>query len=651
MIAGVFIRNFKSYENNNFIPFLTSSSDRMTIFAGDNGAGKSAILESMNCLMNNLDSKEWAVTIGQKKDRVSIFPVFLIKRDEWDPDGSNIPQLSRISYYFWEYDFSDSSNNDTTKKFLAYRSQLKTWYNPEEYYLISIGKDYDGNILLTTTFHNKIANSTKKDGVSKDKINTIFKKIIERYKYIYLPVENKISDALSLQANELQGMMDKSVADEIRTLLSKKDQIHIQQGSKKVSVIDLINNKLDSYIEELNKKIPNGYKFEYRGAIKRQIKPSDILDAIFAKYFSLRPLSKNSKHIRNLSSGEQRIALIDIATTLLSTSEKTNKEVILAIDEPEVSLESAHRFEQFSTLIDLSENFKRQIFLTTHWYGLILRPMKAGLHYIVKDDDSTKIQAFPLINIQESRRSFPNSIEIRSYFDLMASMLTLLKKREYNWIFCEGSEDYLYLNAYLKNSIPNLFILPFNGCGNIKKIFDFLHVPFSDKQENKEIKGKVLCLIDNDTKNIIRYEGYNASLYKNKLGFFRLLIDNDSSDIITVANTNAINTEMEDLLEPSLFYQSIVKIADEDSDLADYLSNYELDESKKFTNLSASLSFLRPKNVKGYESCHAFYQYLTTNSMKSKISENYTKDISKIHIRDEDVWLKKIVNFFVTKEA
>ncbi|EPL8474442.1 hypothetical protein QDZ86_002282, partial [Pluralibacter gergoviae] len=62
----------------------------------------------------------------------------------------------------------------------------------------------------------------------------------------------------------------------------------------------------------------------------------------------------------------------------------------------------------------------------------------------------------------------------------MASMLTLLKKKEYNWIFCEGSEDYLYLKSYLKKSIPNLFILPFNGCGNIKKIYDFLRVPFSD---------------------------------------------------------------------------------------------------------------------------------------------------------------------------
>jgi predicted ATPase len=70
----------------------------MTIFAGDNGAGKSAILESINCLMNNIDSKEWAYSIGQKKDRVNIFPLFLIKKDEWSTD--DIQQMERFLIIF-----------------------------------------------------------------------------------------------------------------------------------------------------------------------------------------------------------------------------------------------------------------------------------------------------------------------------------------------------------------------------------------------------------------------------------------------------------------------------------------------------------------------------------------------------------------------
>lgn len=638
----------------NFIPFITSQNDRMSIFAGDNGAGKSTILESIHCLMNNVDSKEWAYTVGQKKDSAHIFPLFLIRKENWESDD---PQMARISHYFWEHHFNEMPANEVTKNFIKYRDKLKKWYSTNEYYLIAIGKDYEGNVLLTTTFHNKISNATKKDGVSKDKIISIFKRILDRYRYIYLPVENKISDVLSLQAQEMQGMMDKTVSDEIKQLLSSKDHslsskevTSLKPGRPrkkplKYSVIDLINQKLESYIESLNNKIPEGYKFEYKGAIKRAIKPTDILDSIFIKYFSLRPLSKNSKSINNLSSGEQRLALIDIATTLLSTQEEKEKEVILAIDEPEVSLESAHRFEQFCSLIELSERYGRQIFVTTHWYGLVLRPIEGSLHYICKDEN-LKIESFPLNNLQENRRSFPNSIEIRSYFDLMASMLTLLKKKSYNWLFCEGTEDYQYLRCYLENKIENLYILPFNGCGNIKKIYDFLHVPFSDPQENKEIKGKVMCLIDTDDKNVIRIEGYKKSNYRNKLGFFRLSLNNDESSLISVASTVGINTEIEDLLDPEIFWNVLQTIKVDDEVLNNYIKLYKLDTSVDFVNLSSGITFLKPNSMEGYEKKEEFYQYLTSQRMKSLISSIYVKDVSNLSVRRCDKWLIDIIEFF-----
>lgn len=662
MIVGLFVRNFKIYKNMNFISFLTSENDKMSIFAGDNGAGKSTILESIHCLMNNVDSKEWAFTVGQKKDSAHIFPLFLIKKESWDDDDQ---QMARISHYFWEHHFNEMPANEVTRNFIKYRDKLKGWYSPQDYYLIAIGKDYEGNILLTTTFHNKITNATKKDGVSKEKIINIFKRIIDRYRYIYLPVENKISDVLSLQAHEMQGMMDKTVSDEIKQLLSSKDhslpskEITLPKTAGrprkkplKYSVIDLINQKLEAYIDSLNKKIPEGYKFEYKGAIKRPIKPIDILDSIFLKYFTLRPLSKNSKSIHNLSSGEQRLALIDIATTLLSTKEEKEKEVILAIDEPEVSLESAHRFEQFCSLIDLSERFGRQIFITTHWYGLVLRPIEGTLHFISKDESvNVKIESFPLNNLQENRRKFPNSIEIRSYFDLMASMLTLLKKKDYNWIFCEGTEDYLYLSSYLSNKISNLYILPFNGCGNIKKIYDFLHVPFSDNQENKEIKGKVMCLIDTDDKNVIRIDGYKKSNYKNKLGFYRLSLNDENSDLISIASTVGINTEIEDLLDPRVFWDVLQKIKTDDETLSNYLSHYNINAEANFVNMSGGMAFLKPISMEGYEKSKDFHEYLTSQRMKSLIADLYVKETNNLSIRKCDKWLRDIIDFFNREEG
>ncbi|WP_373925295.1 AAA family ATPase [Vibrio fluvialis] len=79
MIAGLFLRNYKCYSNINFIPFNYEMRENLNVFIGENGIGKSSILESLNCLMNEVELKLWDTTLGQRKDRTFICPVFLIK--------------------------------------------------------------------------------------------------------------------------------------------------------------------------------------------------------------------------------------------------------------------------------------------------------------------------------------------------------------------------------------------------------------------------------------------------------------------------------------------------------------------------------------------------------------------------------------------
>ncbi|WP_029837051.1 AAA family ATPase, partial [Vibrio parahaemolyticus] len=113
-------------------------------------------------------------------------------------------------------------------------------------------------------------------------------------------------------------------------------------------------------------------------------------------------LTKDGKHINSLSSGQQRLALMDVAMTLLSTNQM-NKQVILAIDEPENSLDSAHRFSQFSRLTELSEKYDHQLLLTTHWYGLLLRPSEGRLHFVSENgDNAPKLNSYPLANLYDN---------------------------------------------------------------------------------------------------------------------------------------------------------------------------------------------------------------------------------------------------------
>jgi len=249
MIIGLFLRNYKCYENLNFIGFSDDNGDLLNVFAGPNGVGKSSILESMHCLFNGVDPKTWSMTIGKKQDRTLVAPLFLVKKDL---SISNSEYIEAISNAFWGYDFSTVHKGEYEKEFSEFRERLKYKVNIDDYWLLSAGKDSTGSIRLSP-FHTQVMNKTKRDGVSLDRVKKIYSNLIDRYRYVYIPVENRVSDVLALQASEMQGLMDKAVVDEIKLLLDKKE--HQPGFGKKKSILDLVNDSLEKYIGAINDKI------------------------------------------------------------------------------------------------------------------------------------------------------------------------------------------------------------------------------------------------------------------------------------------------------------------------------------------------------------------------------------------------------------
>lgn len=646
MIVGLFIRNYKCYGKLNFIPLAKNSSETLNVLIGDNGVGKSSLLEALNCILNEVDHRTWETTVGEKRDRTYIGPVFLVPK-------SRVPicqKMSAISDVFWNDSFSASSQSEAVSTFVTWRDELKRSVNFEEYYLICVGKDSLGAVLMSSTFHNKIFNQTKRLGVSKQYVAELFKRMTSLYSYIYIPVENRVSDVLSLQAREMQGLMDKSIAEEIRGILSVKEYKASGLG-RKMSVVDLINSKLDDYIASMNGRMSSGYQFTVKSTNKKTVKPNDILHIILSEYFNIRPLTKDGKSIKSLSSGQQRLALIDVAYTLLSVDTEKSRYVVLAIDEPESSLEAANRFKQFSRLVEIGEKKGHQVLLTTHWYGLLLRPSSGRLTFVREQKDAPEVQGFSMKNLYDQRRSFPDSIEMKSYFDLMASLLSLIKQDAFNWIICEGYEDAEYLNFYLRNKLKDVYILPFNGCGNVKKLFNFLAVPFSDKHELKQIKGRVLCLIDTDEKNLIHMPGYSAGNYRHKLRFDRLSLnreescENDSARLISVADVNATNTCIEDVLDSRLMWSAFCAVADSYPEIEELLPDFSYNEEAVYSDVTKRLCFLKPETIEGYKNIEKMKSVIMRDDVKRALSNEYVKlDVSTSR---ELPWVDEIVKYFL----
>ena len=157
-------------------------------------------------------------------------------------------------------------------------------------------------------------------------------------------------------------------------------------------------------------------------------------------------------------------------------------------------------------LEELSTLYNQQIILTTHWYGFLPITQQGNMQHIninTEDKDNINISTFNFYNYLEERKYYPDIIELKSMFDLAASILTYMRNNsDVNWIICEGITDKIYLEQILNEEI-NVNILPVGGCGNVVKLFQLLCLSMIEKTDISIIQSKALFLIDTDSQNIL----------------------------------------------------------------------------------------------------------------------------------------------------
>ena len=83
MIIGLFLRAIKTYRQMHFIPVAFNNQNKMINYIGDNGVGKSSILEGLDSFFNK---KEYNVNIDyrteHREERIPFFvPIFLIEKE------------------------------------------------------------------------------------------------------------------------------------------------------------------------------------------------------------------------------------------------------------------------------------------------------------------------------------------------------------------------------------------------------------------------------------------------------------------------------------------------------------------------------------------------------------------------------------------
>lgn len=652
IITGVFLRHYKVYQGLYFIPISNDYKNQYSIFVGNNAVGKSSIMEGLNTFFN---AGAWNKNKVGKRDEAFIAPLFLFEKGKLNSllDNQNAKDFIQfLSEYFWNAneDINPNLKSEEFKTFFQYRDELRYRYKKEEYYLFLLGITYDDkNSVSFITFMQDIIKKIPEQ-LKEYNYNELIDIVKDIYSYIYIPVETTTSSILKIENREMQELMSTDILEQIDSILNQKKFEHGRR--KNISVIDFLNISLNEYMDSINEiisEIDDSYAYNVEQGFKKNLTSTDVRKKILEAYFSIRTLKKDKKEINELSSGEQRIALIDVATAfLIGNKQVKNKKIILAIDEPENSLHISKSFNQFERLQKLSN--ENQLLLTTHWYGSLPVTDTGNVQYIErKDGKRIKINSYDLNNYFEKRGSLPEDIIIKSYFELTSSILSSMRADSTNWIICEGSDDKLYLECYLKD-IKNLKIFAVGGCGNVVKLYQYLFAPFGEKDEIKALNSKVLCLIDTD--DVLKTINMPCEV-RDKLRIARMQYDRKQNIELQRLNPTGLftPTEMEDCLNPELLYTALIQSINQygNSNQRDALAHLSFNTGMKASFIKGEeQSIIKPIDIKGYQQKKLIYEFIEDYRNKYLLAQQYIKEAQKKENEDIEIpqLFKLIRDFF-----
>lgn len=631
MILGVFLRSFKTYKGINYIPL--SNGQKFVGIVGDNGIGKSSILEALDCVFNQ---KRWNVNITSRRSGLGttkpyILPIFYINEDTFE--GEELTLARKISdrvKSFIETDFATANR----PHFNSFKEHLGTQRFEVNKLLLPLGINHNHKIDLGTftsedflshVFDRTISTFIDINSNETDLLDKILKTITTKINYIYIPKDIDTDTFMKLERAEIQILMGEQLNDIITNNFNETQLYNLNTG---------LRDFLDSLSGEL---VDYSYRTPHTSR-QQNLKRADINNLIIQSFFNIRKLHKSTTtgdwlELELLSSGEKQKAIIDVADRFLNMHEENGKNLIIAIDEPEASLHMSACFDQFNSLYKISEKCKQLLF-TTHWYGFFPIIENGFVNVITKNDtqhffDQIQLERY----IEEIRQQTANSwgrlpydIRLKRINDFVQSiMASLMLDEPYNWLFCEGSSEKIYLEYYFKDLVETkkLRIMPMGGTPGIKRLYK--NIIGSIEEFKNEIKGKVFMLIDTD-EQLVEFET-NDSL-ENYISCKRMINAEQTTNLIKLtSNPKSPKTEIEDVLNSKIAHKTLLHF----KEIYPEKLNFIIDDMNCFENTAYYDLNLGPRD---YQKLIEFYDF---ENIKFEFAKKY------IELVEDDNTIPKII--------
>lgn len=655
MIVGAFIRYIKTYQGMNYVPL--TDSDQFCGIVGNNGVGKSSILEALDCFFND---KTWNLNNNVKKHGLSkvdplIVPVFMLKKEEIATKFHIIAQALTDAVYQISSRDVNSSQAKTISNFTKHRDKLST-YVPEidDYFLLPLGDSFQDAVAKPVSvgyLNNKVLVSCIQEQAQalsvtiaedatqfeQEELDNLFKdlrgEIKSKLEYIYIPREIDPEVFTKLETDEIQVLMGEKLTDILSRLVPERK-------------VQEINSSLKEFIDSVGDELVD-YAYRNPGLGQKNFKRQDLYELIIQAFFSIRKLHRKQGEswleINQLSSGEKQKAIIDVAHGFLTHHRSHGKNLIIGIDEPESSLHMSSCYDQFDALYDISR-ISRQLIFTTHWYGFLPTAESGCASIITKEEQEHRFDIINLTSykeevkqmVRQSQGKLPFDIKLKSTTDFVQSVISsTLSETPFNWLICEGSSEKVYLNHYLKDLVKNkrLRIVPVGGAAEISRLYAHFVTAYEDFKG--QFKGKIVLLSDTD-EELVTFETKNQThliskrMVLNSAGTV-VLIDNEK-------NPKSPATEIEDVLDGRAFVKTFLESHSDEEPIIEAISDKENDTSGK---VSRHLLNLRPTET---DHLKEFFDRQGANH-KFKFAQNYVKTLEQGEYKTPD-WIEELISYF-----
>ena len=674
MILGIIIRNFKGYDTATYIP--VSNGEQFCGLVGRNGIGKSSVLEALDFFFNN---KPFQTNIhSHLNDAKSqyVVPLFLIEKEAFSTfieEETLRNCMNEFSDCIWNLQATENIQSptynthylDVLKSISLNISAIHPTISRDTHWILPIGEHADKStsigvfkdaIFLEAFDRSQHENSQM--GKSKTKtlkqltaaISEMKDEVKRLFQFIYIPKDVEAERLVQFEAEEIQALLGENLEKIIEDAIPKE-------------LILTISSKLKDFIDALSNAI-DGYSFRVPGSKQSNIHAGKIYSLIARSFFSIRELHKENRDgrdlaLKSLSSGEKQQALITLISSIITKyREDETRHVILALDEPESSLDIGACYDQFEVLYQTSKQC-RQLIFTSHWYGFIPAIPKGSVTNIIAQTKETNRRQGFLFNIDTYREDikliglnysktnkevFPIDIVLKGSNDFMQAIFqSVSNATAYNWLICEGSTDKVYLAHYLHHLVANnkLRIIPVASAKEVKNIYNRLAVLFEEFTESAykaELKGKVFLLTDTDTsllefKTLDRLE---ANLRCRRIVNIDKQGKKDATLVKIMDGIKGPNTDIEDALNGRVYHKTLLKLRNEAGWQLDFLQEETVDENSSLYALD-----LRPSEKKEVD------DLLNMNHGANKEVFAYTYiEIDRAGSYAIPGWITEIVTYF-----